>query len=124
MFDFITPENPFWAASDSHPTFQFNSGVMVFKKDDHMFDRILKTIRSIGDRMGDSDQDILNYHFQVIEGMHSFLPGRYNSLKPNLEENLRGRNAILNDIAVGPDGFVKMVHYTELNGAMLINYCN
>jgi len=121
MFDFITPENPFWAASDSTPTFQFNSGVMVYKKDEQMFDRLLNTIETIGDRMGDSDQDLLSYHFQVKEGMHSFLPGRYNSQRSNLVQNHRGRNVILDDNTLGPDGFAKIVHYT--NGGFT-EWCN
>merc|ERR1719433_1245133 len=111
MFDFITAENPFWAASDPLPTYQFNSGVMAYRKDESIFKRLLNTIETVGSRFGDGDQDLLSYHFQVKEGMHSFLPGRYNAVVKNLEENHRGRNAILNHETVGPDGFVKIVHY-------------
>lgn len=112
MFDFATPELPFWAAADVNPTFQMNSGVMVYRMYPNMFEEIRDTIHKVHDSLGDGDQDILSYHFQVVKNSHAFLPGRYNCLMANFLSNHRGRNTILDFDGVGTDGFAKVLHYT------------
>jgi len=113
MFDFPTPEVPLLAASDTAPTFQMNTGVLAYRMYPGMLEEVLATIRKVGDSLGDGDQDILSYHFQVVKGLHSFLPGRYNSPIMNLLFGKRKRNNIINHPSLGPDGFVKVVHYTK-----------
>eukprot|EP00401_Gymnodinium_catenatum_P031331 CAMPEP_0117617344 /NCGR_PEP_ID=MMETSP0784-20121206/85545_1 /TAXON_ID=39447 /ORGANISM="" /LENGTH=237 /DNA_ID=CAMNT_0005421185 /DNA_START=121 /DNA_END=830 /DNA_ORIENTATION=- len=75
MFDFITEESPFWAASDPLPTFQMNSGVMLYMKSEGLFKRVMNTFETYGSAFGRDDQDLISFHFQVVENLHSFLPG-------------------------------------------------
>jgi len=113
MFDFITEESPFWAASDPLPTFQMNSGVMLYMKSEGLFKRVMNTFETYGSAFGRDDQDLISFHFQVVENLHSFLPGRYNTIVQNIWKNFRHRNMILDHPAVSPDGFIKIAHYTD-----------
>eukprot|EP00040_Diaphanoeca_grandis_P020932 m.111332 g.111332 ORF g.111332 m.111332 type:complete len:376 (-) comp28113_c0_seq1:81-1208(-) len=129
MFAFPTKEMPFWASSDPNPTMQLNSGVMVFRIYEGMYEEIKQTLAYISTKtktlnaalanthpgavptnFGDGDQAYINFHFGVVKGYYNIMSARYNVVVPQLLESVRGRSSTL--AFVKPD-YVKMLHYTN-----------
>jgi len=129
MFDFPSKEFPFWAASDPDPTFQLNSGVMVFQIYENMYEELKATITYTTSktnqinqenakvrpefaktRFADGDQAYVNFHFAVVKGYHNVLSARYNVIVTQMLTSTRGRSSLL---LYTPNDFIKMVHYTS-----------
>lgn len=117
VFEYTSSELPFWSASRSMSTFQLSSSVMAFRIYPRMFDELVDTIEHAHDSVGDVDQDILTYHFQVVKKFDTFLPRRYSILAPEFYQRYRGYNAVLSS-----PGIAKIVHYKEGGFAAWCHY--
>ena len=105
-------------AADPHPSFQSNSGVMVCDVAPGMSAGVLSTFYRFGQSLGDSDQDLLSYHFRTATGLA--LSSRYNTLAIQMVESYRGRSAVLE----ADPGFVNIVHYTNGGYTLLEKMCS
>ena len=113
LFEVPLPQTGCLLAADPSPTWQGNSGVMPCVIQPMLFSSLLQTFYAVGTRLGDSDQDILAYHFSGSRSSSVSavaLDARYNAFVVQLafgRGDLRGREAVLAYQA----NYIKIVHY-------------